>query len=88
MALDPKKSGESDAFFVDWAASGRLDAESIADSSFSTEAGITSISDDFDTAMSWVFLSGGTTQQTYTITNTITTSSGRVLIHEFGVPVE
>ena len=69
---------DSDAvldFSVDWSA--WLSSETISTSSFTVEAGLTKDSESNDTTSATVWLSGGVSGTSYTVTNTITTSAGR-----------
>lgn len=86
--LDSKTSSEVLEYGVDW--STRLaTGDTISASSWPTvEAGITVTGDDFDDTSTTVVVSGGTSGNTYSLINRITTASGLTLEHIIGIPVQ
>jgi hypothetical protein len=65
-------------FAVDWGTSWLEEGDSIVASEWSAEEGITIDSEDLDGPKAIVWLSGGSTNRTYRVTNRITTAAGRV----------
>lgn len=63
------------------------DAETIATSSWTLEAGITEDSSSNDTTTTTIFIAGGTEGTRYKVTNTVTTSAGRTLARSVYVHV-
>jgi hypothetical protein len=60
---------------IDWET--WLNGDTITDSSWAADTGITVDSDESTTTQSVVWLSGGTAGTTYTVTNSIVTAAGR-----------
>jgi hypothetical protein len=60
---------------IDW--STWLDTDTIVDSSWSAQTGITIVTDSNDTNSTKVWLSGGTVGDRYNVTNEIVTTQGR-----------
>ena len=73
-------------YSVDWAK--WLDGDTIATSVWTVPAGLTKVSDTNTTTKTTVWLSGGTADQSYTVTNRITTTGGRTEDRSFIVKVE
>ena len=73
-------------YSVDW--SRWLDGDTIATSVWTVPAGLTKVSDTNTTTKTTVWLSGGTADQSYTVTNRITTTGGRTEDRSFIVKVE
>lgn len=71
---DPAATLDYGLDWSDWLAAG----ETIAASEWSVPAGLTKDSDDHNTTLAAVWLSGGTAGATYRITNRVTTSAGRI----------
>lgn len=62
---------------IDW--SDRLGADTIATTTWVVPSGITKDSDTNDDTTTTIWLSGGTTGETYSLTNRITTAGGRTM---------
>jgi len=75
-----KDPAEKLDYRINWEQVLEPDADSVSSSAWTVEAGITVETTSNDTASATVWLSGGTDGTTYTATNRITTSGGR--IHE------
>lgn len=73
-------------YSVDWTK--WLDGDTIATSAWTVPAGLTKVSDANTTTKTTAWLSGGTADQSYTVTNRITTSGGRTEDRSFIVKVE
>ncbi len=73
-------------YSVDW--SRWLDGDTIATSAWTVPAGLTKVSDANTTTKTTAWLSGGTADQSYTVTNRITTTGGRTEDRSFIVKVE
>jgi len=73
-------------YSVDW--SRWLDGDTIATSVWTVPAGLTKVSDANTTTKTTAWLSGGTADQSYTVTNRITTTGGRTEDRSFIVKVE
>lgn len=71
---------------IDWVDS--LGSDTIATSTWSVPAGITKDSDTNTTTTTTAWLSGGTANTNYTLTNTITTAGGRTLVKTLDLFVE
>jgi hypothetical protein len=86
--MDSKTSNEVLEYGVDW--STQLGTgDTISTSTWPTvEAGITKVSDDFEDTATTVVVSGGTSGNTYSLINRITTASGLTLEHIIGIPVQ
>ncbi len=65
-----------------------LGTDTIATSTWDADSGITVDSDTNDITSATVWLSGGTTGETYCVKNTITTSGGRTEKKAFHVVIE
>jgi hypothetical protein len=63
-------------YMIDW--TGWLGADSIATSTWIVPAGLTKTSDTHDATTATIWLSGGTANSTYTVTNHIVTAGGRI----------
>lgn len=79
MALKwlPKDPDEVLDYLVDWSA--RLEADTIATSTWIVPDGITADTDSSAAATTTIWLSGGTLGETYTLLNRITTVGGRTM---------
>ena len=64
-------------YSVDWGANW-LGSDTIADSSWTVPAGLTQVSSSFTTKIATVVISGGTSGQSYTLVNRITTALGYI----------
>lgn len=66
-------------YIVDW--SDRLDSDAITSSYWTVPTGITKDSDEYDASgkTTTIWLSGGTTGETYDLVNRITTAAGRTM---------
>ncbi len=73
-------------YSVDW--SRWLDGDTIATSVWTVPSGLTKVSDTSTTTKTTAWLSGGTADQSYTVTNRITTTGGRTEDRSFIVKVE
>jgi hypothetical protein len=73
-------------YSIDWAK--WLAGDEIAASDWTVPAGLTKVSDTHSTTKATVWLSGGTADQTYQVTNRITTTGGRTEDRSFIVKVE
>ena len=62
-------------YSIDWSL--WLDGDTIQSSSWTVPQGLTKASETNDPTTATVWLSGGTVDQTYTVTNRITTANGR-----------
>lgn len=62
---------------IDW--SPRLGEDTIASSTWIVPTGISQDSDSHDTMKTTIWLSGGTTDESYTLTNRIVTNGGRTM---------
>lgn len=72
---------------VDWAK--RLGTDSIASSSWpNPPANISILTDSHQAKATVIWISGGTAGQTYTFTNRITTTSGRIMDQSIDLPVK
>lgn len=71
---------------IDWSA--WLKDDIIVSSSWTLSDGITKMSDTFTTTVAVVWISGGQAGRTYTASNTITTSGGRVVTRAFDLEVQ
>jgi hypothetical protein len=71
---DPDATLDYGFRFGDWLETG----ETITASTWSVPSGITKESDNFADDQTIIWLSGGTVDETYTLTNSIETSSGRI----------
>ncbi len=85
MILDAKGATEVVDYVVSWSA--LLGADTISTSTFTVSAGLTKDSQSNTTTTATVWVSGGTVNTDYTITNTITTAGGRTWVRTFTVPV-
>lgn len=64
------------------------DADTITSSSWAvTPSGLTLGENQYASGITTVWVSGGTSRETYTITNTITTESGRTIERSVRLPV-
>lgn len=71
-----KRAAEVLDYTFDWYTNGWLESgETISTSSWTVAAGITKDSDSNTTTTTTIWVSGGTSGQTYKLTNTITTSN-------------
>jgi hypothetical protein len=68
----------------DWLSSG----ETITDSVWTVQTGLTKDSESNTETTTTVWLSGGTAGEVYTVANQITTSAGRIDERTFGIVVE
>jgi hypothetical protein len=73
-------------YSVDW--SRWLAGDEISTSEWIVPAGLTKITDTMTTTKTTVWLSGGTADQSYTVTNRIVTTGGRTEDRSFVVKVE
>ncbi len=73
-------------YSVDW--SRWLDGDTIATSVWTVPAGLTKVSDTNTTTKTTAWLSGGAADQSYTVTNRITTTGGRTEDRSFILKVE
>jgi hypothetical protein len=64
-------------YHVDWS-TWMEDGDAIIASDWFVADGLTEVVDAFSTTVATVWLSGGTAGQSYTVTNRITTSDGRI----------
>lgn len=64
-----------------------LGTDTIATSSWEVPVGVTKESESNSTKRAVIWLSGGTTGQSYTLTNTITTAGGRTRSQDVILPV-
>ena len=62
-------------YSIDWSL--WLDGDTISTSSWTVPQGLTKASETNNSTTATVWLSGGTVDQTYTVTNRITTANGR-----------
>lgn len=76
-----KTSAEILDYTVSWV--DFLGTDTIATSVWSLDAGITQVSESETTTTTSIFVSGGATDKTYTLTNTITTAGGRTAVRSF-----
>lgn len=81
-----KNSGAILDYKIDWSL--WLTSETISTSDFVADSGITITNETNTTTTSTVWLSGGTPGETYTVTNTITTSAGRTETQEIEIRVK
>lgn len=81
---DPSEVLDYDVDWSNWLATG----ETISTSSFVVTAGITIDSDTNDSTIAKVWLSSGTAGNSYTVTNTITTSASRTAERSFVIDVQ
>lgn len=78
LSWPSKDPDEKLDYIIDW--SNRLpESDAIAQSAWDVPSGLTKHQDDFGPAATTVWLSGGTDGETYTITNTVTSTEGRIL---------
>lgn len=63
-------------YTVDWSA-WLADDETISESAWVVPTGLTAGVDSHDDTTAWVWISGGTADTDYTLTNRVTTSAGR-----------
>lgn len=79
LSWPPKDTDEVLDYMVDW--SDRLDSDAIASSAWTVPSGITQNSNEFDASggTTTIWLSGGTTGETYELVNRITTAAGRTM---------
>lgn len=75
MKIFPKTAGEVLDYGWNWSA--WLAGDTIATSTWTVTAGLTVVSQGNDSASSSVFVSGGTADAVYKLTNRITTDGGR-----------
>lgn len=80
---DPDATLDYGFDWSDWLA----DGEVISDSDWTVTEGITEDSATLTTTQTMIWLSGGTEGTRYTITNTITTSAGRIDDRSFFVDI-
>jgi hypothetical protein len=71
---------------IRWA--NRLIDDTIASSTWEVPAGITEEDNSFADYRTYIWLSGGTAGETYTITNRITTAAGRTMDQSVSITVE
>lgn len=75
MKIFVKDSSSVLDYQIDWTS--WLNTDTIANSTWSADSGITIKSSDFTDTTTTVWLSGGTINSSYTVTNHIVTDSGR-----------
>lgn len=88
MASYVKDPGEKKDYGVDW--SQLLAGDTISTSAWVVESGLTkevSPAEGKTGTTTTVWLSGGTADQDYTVTNTVTTAAGRILERSFEIMV-
>lgn len=71
---------------LDWTA--RLDGDTISTSTWTAPAGITKNSDSHTTAVSKIWLSGGTLAVRYDLLNRITTAAGRTMDQTVSIKIK
>src|SRR4029077_3895415 len=69
-------------FSIDWTAPLAGSSDSILTSTWTADAGIIVVSSTYVTDTTTVFLSGGTDQTRYKVTNVVTTAGGRTLAQD------
>lgn len=75
-------------YIVDWETGGWLAGDTIATSTWSAETGLTVDSETETTTKATVWLSGGTNDEVYVVTNQIITATGRTAERSFRLSVE
>jgi len=83
-----KSDAEVLDYVVDWNTGGWLDGDTIATSTWSAETGLTIDSETETTTAATVWLSGGTSDEVYIVTNQIVTAAGRTAERSFRLAVE
>ena len=80
LAWPAKDPGEDKDYGIDWTT--RLGGDPIASSAWSLPVGITQATPapSFTATSTTIWLSGGTSGTTYTLTNTVTTTGGRTFV--------
>lgn len=71
---------------IDW--TDRLDGDTIATSAWTVPTGITQNSNTFTTTATTIWLSGGTLDERYELTNRITTAGGRTMDQSVRVKIK
>lgn len=81
-----KDPGELLDYTINWAA--WLGSDTITSSSWSVPSGLTNAGSSFTNSTTTVWLSGGTDDQIYTVTNTIQTAAGRIGVESIKIRIE
>lgn len=74
-------------YTVDWS-NWLPTGDEISDSSWSVPSGLTEVTDTNTTTTATIWISGGTANKSYTVTNTITTTAGRIVSKSFVIRVK
>jgi len=80
-----KTSAEILDYTVDWASF--LSTDTISTSTWTLDTGITKVSDSHTTTTCTAFISGGSTDRTYMLTNVIVTAGGRTAARSFNLAI-
>jgi hypothetical protein len=79
---DPQAVLDFHVAWADW-----LEGDTIASSTWSVPAGLVAVADTFTASDSTIWLSGGTINKKYVVTNSIVTAEGRQQDYTFAVAI-
>jgi len=85
LATYNKDPAEVLDYTIDWEA--LLDGDTITTSEWTVDTGITKDSDSNTSTLAIIWISGGTVDKQYTLTNTIVTAGGRTRVRSIAINV-